>query len=114
MIGGRSGSIHSTSETSGIEGRLPSDRRHFKTGILRSREAIPGWRVAGRRILVAEDLRTRDRGSSCGGGGPWEAPWEIQADVKDPLAGALAMTDVNVELVQSVGKFFGLDVIPGL
>jgi len=37
-----------------------------------------------------------------------------KADVKDPLAGALAMTDVNVELVQSVGKFFGLDVIPGL
>jgi hypothetical protein len=110
MIGGRSGSIHSTSETSGIEGRLPSDRRHFKTGILRSREAIPGWRVAGRRILVAEDLGTRDRGSSCGGGGPWEAGGSGKIDRPIQRGGRMPAIDgFNVVDVGHLIALAGLD-----
>jgi tocopherol cyclase len=48
------------------------------------------------------------------GGGPWEEPWEISADVKDPLASALAITDINVDFIQGFGALFGLDVVPGL
>ena len=58
----------------------------------------------------------RSEGTACleVGGGPWKEPWEIQADVKDIVAEALALTDVNVDAIQKFGQFVGLDVVPGL
>jgi|TARA_X000000368_G_scaffold80928_1_gene60763 tocopherol cyclase len=92
-------------------GMLPLCRETFSGDMTVSMYKIDKKNI---RIPVFENASSGSTACLEVGGGPWEEPWEIQADVRDPLAGALAMTDVNVDLVQSVGKVFGLDVIPGL
>ena len=93
-------------------GMLPLCRETFSGDMTVSLYKIN--REKQKRTPIFENASSESTACLEVGGGPWEAPWEIQADVKDPLAAALAATDVNVELVQNVGKIFGLDVIPGL
>jgi len=93
-------------------GMLPLCRETFSGDMTVSLYKIN--REKQKRTPIFENASSESTACLEVGGGPWEAPWEIQADVKDPLAAALAATDVNVELVQNVGKIFGLDVVPGL
>ena len=91
-------------------GMLPLCRETFSGDMTVSMYKIDKKNI---RIPVFENASSGSTACLEVGGGPWEEPWEIQADVRDPLAG---VGDDGCErgLVQSVGKVFGLDVIPGL